>query len=138
MSEISIPFTPQMKEAVLSGSKTATTRTKQYGKRGDTFRLSNESFTLTAVRRVLLGQVAYKFFLQEGFNSPESFIEYWKKLHPGPDYIYHQKVFLHLFEKGVNNGNTAASNMCYLWKESYNRRLYCPDRKWWKQHSFFL
>ena len=101
MSEISIPFTPQMKEAVLSGSKTATTRTKQYGKRGDTFRLSNESFILTAVRRVLLGYVIYRFYGREGFNSPESFIEYWKKLHPGPAYIYHQKVFLHLFEKGV-------------------------------------
>ena len=99
MSEISIPFTPQMREAILSGSKTATTRTKQYGYRGDTFQLGKQSFLITSVRRIILGYVIYKFFLQEGFNSPESFIEYWKKLHPGRNYIYHQKVFLHLFKE---------------------------------------
>jgi len=100
MNRISIPFSHQMKEAVLLGSKTATTRTKQYGYRGDTFKLGDQSFVITDIQHVLLGHIAHNFYLQEGFISPVGFIEYWKKLHPRRGYIYNQMVFLHLFRKG--------------------------------------
>ena len=109
---IKIPFLPEFKEAILSGKKTATTRSKRYGKPGDILSMFSNGFiftpqadshVLTHVVQVPLYVVASFFYKEEGLDSPEAFIEVWDRIHRRKKYEDDQKlkVWLHLF-RGVD------------------------------------
>jgi len=55
-----VPFNDRSQERLLLGSKTATSRTKQYGNIGDTFQAGDKSFELTEVSRKNLLDIAQK------------------------------------------------------------------------------
>jgi len=96
---IALTFKPLFREALLSGRKTMTSRTKKYGKPGDQFEAFGGIFHLTEVRKKLLGGIAEHYFHQEGCDSPIHFQQVWKALHPRKGFDPEQEVYLHIFEK---------------------------------------
>ena len=93
-----VPFNGWSQERLLLGSKTATSRTKQYGTIGDTFQAGDKSFELTDVSRKNLWDIAQNYYLDEGAKSPEEFIEVWNKLHP-KGFDPEQVVYFHKFRE---------------------------------------
>ena len=81
-NQISLPFQPQFKEDMRAGRKIFTTRTKRHGYPGDWFVAFGMYFVLTHVSKTQLKIVAEGYYSQEGFSSPEGFIEIWERLHP--------------------------------------------------------
>lgn len=96
---ISIPFRPDFKEALLSDRKTATTRTKPYGKAGDRFWAVGALFELQDVSQVSLSFVAHGLWREEGLSSSEEFMHVWKQIHPLRGYDPDQRVWLHRFKR---------------------------------------
>lgn len=92
------------------GVKTATTRTKEYGKPGDTFDIYfptgisltdipvTITYEITDVKRLPLLDVAENYFTQEGCLYPEEFVQMWKKIHFKKGFIPIWRVYLHLFK----------------------------------------
>lgn len=94
-----IPFLPEFEERMLSGQKTATTRTHQYGSVGDLFSAFGRTFQLTKVDKVYLGDVCSVFYKQEGFDSQSEFHECWNRIHPRKKYHFCAIVWLHQFKR---------------------------------------
>ncbi len=105
MTEIIIPFRKDMRDKVLAGEKIATTRKTKYGFPGDTFKVGRVTCRLTEVRKLKLVSVAKDWFKEEGFKSPEEFVETWVDIHPRIGYSPDRIVFLHLFELIKNPEN---------------------------------
>ncbi|QLH74998.1 MAG: hypothetical protein HPY73_05785 [Methanomassiliicoccales archaeon] len=97
MPEAFIPFIDEMASAALSGRKTMTSRTRRYGRPGDTFRIEGRRFRLISVRKECLVAVAYLYYEAEGFDSPQAFIDCWNMLHPRRRYRHDQMVWVHRF-----------------------------------------
>ena len=97
--EVNIPFQPEFKEPMLSGKKTATTRTKRFGRPGDWFRAFGRTFVLTEVSQIQLSLAIYHFYQDDGFSSPGEFINCWDRLHPRVTYAQRRArlVYLHRF-----------------------------------------
>ena len=99
MSKVIIPFRDDMKELIISGAKTCTTRNKRYGCIGDTFDVDKRVFVLTWVSHVYLKQVADTKYKEEGFENTEAFIDVWNQIHPRKGYCHSQAVWLHEFKE---------------------------------------
>lgn len=99
MNIVTIPFTPDMAQLSLEGRKTATSRTKRYGKPGDTFYIGDVLFEITGILRLVLGMVALYYHKAEGFDSPEAFKAKWEKLHPRKGFVPAQKVWFHAYRR---------------------------------------
>jgi hypothetical protein len=97
MHEIKIPFQPDMKEAILQGKKTCTSRNQLYGFNGDWFFIDGHKFVIIITSSVPLGYVAKNMYQQEGFLNPASFIKKWNEIHPVRRYNPCQTVWLHEF-----------------------------------------
>jgi hypothetical protein len=97
MSKITIPFRDDMKELIISGVKTCTTRNKRYGCIGDTFEIDKRVFVLTWVSHVYLKQVFDTKYKEEGFVTPFEFALVWIQIHPRKGYDPNQSVWLHEF-----------------------------------------
>ena len=97
MNVVNIPFRPSFKDALVSGTKTCTARTKRYGAGGDRFLAFDQWFDLKSVTEEPLHVVA-DLWQQEGCTSREHFIEVWESIHPGTGYRPEQMVFLHRFQ----------------------------------------
>jgi hypothetical protein len=97
MREIKIPFQPDMKELVLSGDKTCTSRNQFYGETGDYFYISGHKFILKSISSVPLGYVARNLYKEEGFINPAGFIKKWNEIHPIRRYDPCQTIWLHEF-----------------------------------------
>ena len=82
MTEVSMPFKPEFREAMLSGKKTCFTEAHKCGEQGDTFQAWGAQFTLTLVYQYKLDCVAYLRCHEEGFQTPEAFKKCWAKIHP--------------------------------------------------------
>ena len=84
---------------MLSGKKTATTRTKRHGYPGDSFEAFGKAFALTEVQRIYLDIVARYHYQEEGFSSSHEFVECWNRLHRGVPYTARpmRVVYLHRF-----------------------------------------
>jgi len=84
---------------MLEDIKTWTSRTKWYGKEGDTFEAFNTNFVIVDRLLIPLKQVA-DHFVEEGFETREGFISTWKQVHPykgfDPDWSVHVHVFRRL------------------------------------------
>lgn len=98
--KIDLPFQPEFKERMLSGKKTCTTRTRRYGRSGDYFTTFGKYFVLTEVYPIRLTRVVYFHFEDEGFDSPQAFIECWDKIHPTVKYNDRRDrtVYIHYFQ----------------------------------------
>ena len=107
MKDIEIPFLPEFKERMLSGQKTATSRTKKYGDTGDCFLAFGATFQLTNVSKVYLHDVASKFYKEEGFDSPAEFRRCWRRIHPRRN-NGGITVWLHQF-RGIEESSVRAS-----------------------------
>lgn len=106
--EFKIPFSKDMAAAVIDGKKTCTTRSKRYGAMGDTFIVVGLFMwcecQITNLAHMTLENVAKAFCRQEGFDSPEAFIERWKRLHPVAGFVPNQLVWLMEFKIIGENG----------------------------------
>lgn len=87
-------FHPAMVLALLDGRKCCTTRTKRIGHAGDVFTVEGMSgvhFRIISVKELQLRSVRDYHYLEEGFNSPEEFEEFWKMTHKG--YFRESRVY---------------------------------------------
>jgi len=94
--KVHIPFKQRFREALLNDTKTLTSRTKRYGKKGDLFEAFGGLFLIISVDKMKLKQVA-KLWREEGCNSQEDFINVWKQIHPRKGFDPEQEVFVHKF-----------------------------------------
>lgn len=99
MEIVDIPFLPIWKPLMVSGVKTHTCRSKQYGAPGDRFRKFGATFELTWVAKVPLSLVLDSYWKQEGCTSPEHFVQVWEEIHPGRGFVPSDKRWLHEFRK---------------------------------------
>lgn len=81
MTEIKIPFLPEFEDDMKYGQKVMTTRSKKYGKPGDTFNIFDTDFTILSVFKLELWQVKAFFYAAEGFFDSKEFIKIWNKIH---------------------------------------------------------
>lgn len=79
---IEIPFLEEFKDSLANGTKTATTRTKRYGKDGDEFTAFGMKFKLLVVVKERLSIIKWLFYKTEGFNTENEFVNVWNKIHP--------------------------------------------------------
>ena len=96
--KIVIPFLEVFREPMLKGYKTWTSRTKKYGKAGDTFDIFGATFQLIEIRKMSLGEVA-EHYKEEGFFARHLFIEIWRKLHYRHGYSPNRIVNVHIFKR---------------------------------------
>jgi sporulation protein YlmC with PRC-barrel domain len=96
--ERKIPFKEFMKVKILLGKKIATTRSRKVADVGDVFLVEKTKFVVVEEGRQELNRVAKFFFTEEGFDSTEEFIAYWKDLHR-KKYNPAQVVHYHEFKK---------------------------------------
>lgn len=102
ITEIEIPFMQEFEPLILTGKKSATSRTKRYGYPDDYFKVGGRYFSLVSANKMKLGEVAENHYLEEGFNSDMEFIKCWKKLHPRKGYDPEQIVWFHKFKFQVD------------------------------------
>ena len=99
MAQVEIPFRPDMRQAIIDGHKSCTSRNKRYGKAGDTFKIGGRTYRLTSVCKRRLGSVATFLYGQEGTDSPAAFTALWAEIHPGRGFDSFQQVWVHFFEE---------------------------------------
>jgi len=97
MSVIEIPFNSWSIERLLAGNKTATSRNKIYGRKGDVFHVQDMAFEIDSIEYIKLMKVAYMYFREEGATGSQEFINVWTELHPKVGFIPSQKVYFHKF-----------------------------------------
>lgn len=96
--KVEIPFKRRFKQVLLDGTKIWTSRTKRYGKRGDTFEIFGAEFLIECVEPRSLGNIA-EHWKEEGCESKGDFIEVWRKIHRCRGYVPTQRVYVHIFKR---------------------------------------
>jgi len=108
MTQIEIPFSPDMAIAAIEGRKIATTRSERKGGIGDTFEIQArsdasgyplmefEKFRLIDIWETTLESVRDFYYHLEGFDSPEAFEKTWRALHRG-HFMTDKYYFIHFF-----------------------------------------
>ena len=102
MSRIEIPFHLKFKEAMLSGRKTVTSRTKKCGDIDDWFEVFGAKFQIILVFEATLQQVCILGWYAEGLNSPREFADVWNEMHPVKGYVPSQIMYVHYFKELKN------------------------------------
>ncbi len=98
MAEVRIPFLPEFCARMVNGEKTCTSRTKKYGKSGDTFGAFGKTFIITRrVEAKTLADVGARLFQEEGFKTPRQFVDVWNRLHPQKGFTPNKMVYVHHF-----------------------------------------
>jgi len=98
---IQFPFRPHFKNAIITGRKHATSRTKKYGNIGDEFEAFGFVFVIQRQERLRLAVVAQAHFMAEGFEHPDEFKIEWALNHPGKGYRSDQRVWIHWFNRKI-------------------------------------
>lgn len=96
---VRIPFFDRFRQSMLASVKTMTSRNKKYGSPGDIFKIFRATFQITKIEHLELGIIAKHYYKEEGVDSPEEFINIWKRLHPGRGWRPDQVVYLHQFKR---------------------------------------
>jgi len=99
--EIEIKFKDWSKERLKKGWKTATSRTKPHGKKGDTFTVNSKQYKIHFVHKMPLWFVADNLYETEGAMEPIEFINIWKEIHPGKGWQPEQEVYYHYFTEVI-------------------------------------
>ena len=99
--KIKMPFKKRFKEPMLSTpqQKIWTSRTRCYGKKGDTFPAFGRKFVLICNPFLAsLGFVSENWD-KEGCGSTEDFVAVWKEIHPRKGFVASQRVYVHVFRR---------------------------------------
>lgn len=96
---VDIPFKAMWRAKMLSGIKTATTRSKRYGKKGDVFEAFGADFMITDVLDLELGRIADSFYREEGCPTPLAFRHIWTQIHPRRRFQSGDRRYIHFFER---------------------------------------
>lgn len=96
--KVKLPFKPRFKEPMLQGTKTWTSRTRRYGKRGDTFEAFGHEFLIEKVERRTLLDVA-DHWRDEGCDNKHDFVTVWESIHRRKGFVLHQRVYVHIFRR---------------------------------------
>ena len=96
--QIQVPFKSVMVSAIIEGRKSATSRTYLLGEVGDYFYIRGKCYVISSIVKMLLKEVAEKYYKQEGVSSSEDFISLWNHIHPLKRYNPQQMVFVHFFK----------------------------------------
>jgi hypothetical protein len=99
MPNITLRFTPEMRQAIYGGRKCCTARNEPKGAVGDTFVIGARDYRIIDVQEQALNDVARLLYRQEGFESPGEFIMFWKSLHLGDPYLPWRTVHVHWFAR---------------------------------------
>jgi len=97
-----LPFLPEFHDLVRRGLKTATARSRAYGKPGDRLQGPGCILVLEHVELAPLGYVASECYGFEGLPTKEAFIEVWNRIHPRKGFNSQAQVFLHRFHAEGN------------------------------------
>lgn len=97
--KVEIPFQEMWRDKMVNGEKICTTRTKRYGKKGDTFEAFDLTFVLTLVLPATLRSVADNRYVAEGCRSAQEFVSIWRRLHPRKGWVPEQRVQVHWFAR---------------------------------------
>jgi hypothetical protein len=102
MTEIEIPFNDWSLDKLKHG-KICTSRTKRYGREGDTFKVDfGDYYTIyriTHIVRLPLWLVRDYLYKAEGATSSSDFVRVWKKIHPKRGFVPDDIVYTHFFEE---------------------------------------
>lgn len=93
-----LPFLAKFEDALRSGVKTMTCRTKRYGHPGDILNTRVGPIRLTMVDQVRLGNIRASFWEEEGCESPEDFQATWEAIHPRKPFDPLLLIWCHEFE----------------------------------------
>ena len=104
---LSIPFKARFSDALRSGVKTRTWRTRRYGDEGEVFWHGSERYLLTRVEKAVMGSVPI-YWKEEGFLSPEDAIETLKEIFPQNGYEPDRMGWAHWFVR-VPEGDTGGN-----------------------------
>ncbi len=96
--KVYIPFLKRFETPMLNDTKTMTSRTKKYGKIGDTFDIFGATFEITEIGRLQLGDIL-SFWKEEGMTSIEDFEHTWKQIHPYKPYRLSEMFYCHKFRR---------------------------------------
>ena len=99
MAKIQIPFREDMAIKSIIGRKTGTSRNTRYGDPGDEFELKGVEFRLKKVTKQYLNTIASARYSEEGFDSPQEFMDIWVELHPRAGWEPHKRVWFHEYER---------------------------------------
>ncbi len=99
MTEVFIPFSPEMVDAVERGDKICTSRYKKYGDIGDITPIGDKRYRIIGVIQPRLQTVSDLLFGAEGFTSNTEFENFWVKLHPKRGWRPDDRVYTHFFEE---------------------------------------
>lgn len=102
MTAIDIPFHPQMEDTALNGWKCCTSRSEPKGTRGDVFHIKGIPFRIIDIEVKTLNTITYLHYRHEGFDSPDEFVQFWKKIHRG-NYTGPKKYYLHWFARALDS-----------------------------------
>lgn len=100
MSEIFIPFKKEMKQAIFEGRKHCTSRTKQYGDIGDTFKLDDKKYMIVDMKIMRMADITLFLNTPEGFSTTQQFEEYLEKV-IGLKWDANRPLFVHWFQEIV-------------------------------------
>lgn len=98
MAKVKIPFKERFREPMIRGLKTWTSRTKRYGKPGDTFEVFGQEFLIEKVERRTLADVA-EHYKEEGCSSWSDFVDVWESIHRRKGFNTWQRVYVHVFRR---------------------------------------
>lgn len=90
---------PRLIAAALAGQKTQQRRNGVYGYPGETFELEGVAFTITALCRQSLGDMAEADAIAEGYSSLDAYKEVILKMHPGMRWDDAALVWVHSFQR---------------------------------------
>ena len=108
MVKIFIPFNDWSRDKLHRGMKTATCRSKPYGKVNDIFEIFLEnrprgqrvvSYIVTSITKKSLKNVSENHFAEEGAESPEEFIAVWNDIHPRRKFRPNDIKWFHTFKE---------------------------------------
>ncbi len=99
MTEIDIPFRPEMVAQTIRGRKICTSRYKKYGDAGDILPVGGKRYEILGVIRPRLEAVQDHLFVAEGFDSTMEFEELWVEMHQKRGFRPNDRVYTHFFEE---------------------------------------
>lgn len=83
MGHVSIPFSREMRQAIVQGRKCCTTRCGVVCDIGDTFLVASKTYRVLCIEKRPLKTVRNQLFRMEGCESPPEFETLWRRLHRG-------------------------------------------------------
>ena len=97
MKFINIPFNAWSKDKLNKVIKCATSRTKQYGEKGNYFMVDGRTYQIEFIVELPLWFVKHFLYETEGCETPDEFEVVWCKIHPVKGFDSSQIVYYHFF-----------------------------------------